>query len=418
MRLVSITAETSTSALGPNSGILETSTTSQRATRSLQVYSRRRGPQPKSAVLKIRYQSEYFGDRIEASRLENMSSTMVAFTKRPISPGYYTRVYADGTVGERRTVLLDHTEEVLSLPEKQRANFMEYFKKSVLCKHRFVLPIPRHILKNDSMFILFPKLCAELRTMVWKAALPGPRILEVFYYGSGLGSLDRPSDARHSQRSLPNIPASCKEAHNVVSKNYDRVRLFSLGHEPVEASWYMASDSWHLTPQKYLVSWEKDVFYFPAGLSGDLSDIREGSQIRNLALEIHHHYRYRTKPTLKDFGLNQLHVFKNLRNIIFAADCERHLARRVSRYAHFGNEYLERKDALPIETIPLDDEPDHPFFVQEASKVSKLQDFLAQPEVVETFKKANVKAGFEIWRRDKHMRPYSPFEAINRRYYL
>jgi hypothetical protein len=70
-------------------------------------------------------------------------------------------------------------------------------------------------------FTLFPKLPIELRLKIWKAALPGPRVIE-FSHTSFFRRLTLIKD---SQNSLLNLSNSCKEAYDVVKKDYRSVSL-------------------------------------------------------------------------------------------------------------------------------------------------------------------------------------------------
>jgi hypothetical protein len=77
----------------------------------------------------------------------------------------------------------------------------------------FTTPGPR--------FTLFPKLPAELRLMIWKAALPGPRLVEVnfgfknneFCFGSELASCTSPT-------APPAILGACGESRTEALKYY------------------------------------------------------------------------------------------------------------------------------------------------------------------------------------------------------
>ncbi|PVH84878.1 hypothetical protein DL98DRAFT_528291 [Cadophora sp. DSE1049] len=76
--------------------------------------------------------------------------------------------------------------------------------------------------KAEPNFALFPKLPLELRHMVWKYALPGPRTIEIFYkdhlrplHADSVASLQRP------KISDPVILFANKESREVALSAYE-----------------------------------------------------------------------------------------------------------------------------------------------------------------------------------------------------
>jgi hypothetical protein len=64
----------------------------------------------------------------------------------------------------------------------------------------------------------------ELQEVVWKKALPGPRVIEIFF----------PTERRVAQTSkvthqvLFNLRATCKQAYSIVSKKYRVIAAHNL----------------------------------------------------------------------------------------------------------------------------------------------------------------------------------------------
>lgn len=87
-------------------------------------------------------------------------------------------------------------------------------------------------LSSKPKFTLFPKLPAEIRLMIWKAALPGPRLVDVnfqfedseFAFGSNLASCASPTPP-------PTLLSVCHESRTEALKHYSL--CFAVGSEEV-----------------------------------------------------------------------------------------------------------------------------------------------------------------------------------------
>jgi hypothetical protein len=83
-------------------------------------------------------------------------------------------------------------------------------------------------LKKQGYFVLFPKLPIELRLQIWKFALPGPRIIDVFYL--------HPKGAR-TTTPIPSLLHVCQESRREVQRvllvlnNYDGDGYFYVNSE-------------------------------------------------------------------------------------------------------------------------------------------------------------------------------------------
>ncbi len=140
-----------------------------------------------------------------------------------IHPGHYYRW--DGTNVESRTTLLDVLEAAPTMSKEQLAPLMNFLQEILATRKRFHHPTPTNGSVTDESapvsFTLFLKLPKELRDMVFRHALPGGRIFEI--WGS-TESLTRPSDAKRAHLAVLNIARSCLEAQDLVSKRYEKNR--------------------------------------------------------------------------------------------------------------------------------------------------------------------------------------------------
>ncbi|KAG4428547.1 hypothetical protein IFR05_015972 [Cadophora sp. M221] len=327
-----------------------------------------------------------------------------------VSPGhYYIQSYAATRPGSFRTDLLDFLEAVAYLPKEKRAPLMEYFKKALDCKRRFRLPTPKNnkpgqegLSQKLATFTLFPKLPLELRTMVWKLALPGCRILEMHYFGPWC--LGRSWDAKKSQKAVLHIAKSCTEANRVVAKRYITLPIRELQGKAIHDSTDYDSSMLY-RQQTYFVDYQQDIFYFPLGnmdillrAAGDWEfALTVLSRVTQIAFSIP---AFLYKQDCRTMHPKDFEKLKALRNVLFIGDCERELqARMAVGYSTIESEFeaLDREDALPIGRTEFEEEPDHPFIELNKSAIHKIKNLLADDTVREAYK--NIKVGFEIWRR-------------------
>ena len=72
-----------------------------------------------------------------------------------------------------------------------------------------------------SEFIFFPKLPVKLRQTIWEAALPGPRILELFYESDfDDEAIERKNEVIRANLVPPTVLHVCRESRQVALKKY------------------------------------------------------------------------------------------------------------------------------------------------------------------------------------------------------
>jgi hypothetical protein len=147
------------------------------------------------------------------------------------------------------------------------------------------------------VFHPFPRLPLELRRVVWKLALPSPRLLELIAdYNQGESDTENPFCVSAELISLDKHPFDplsvrlvCKEYQEVFMENYERIKLNQAPHK---VSWEGEETTRHpflkfVLPQARrsigYVDWTNDILLLPAdslyelpyyGISIDMSKVQ------------------------------------------------------------------------------------------------------------------------------------------------
>lgn len=238
--------------------------------------------------------------------------------------------------------------------------------------------------------------------MIWREALPGPRILELDW--SPL-SLKRPSSAKSSQRLVSNIALACKNADEVVNKRYQKQGFHILGGIYFRPEDDSSPCDWR---PKYFVDLRNDVLYYPDGLWGFAGSLQSSLEAQgneaptplyeNVALSINalneHVMSGRAAYTAEQLIPRVLRQLNSLKTLIFVGDGEYCLQGGI-----INRHYADADDIVsPFQATDFKDLPvDHAYLSVWAKAIKKIEEGLALPEVVEALKIVEVK--FQLYRR-------------------
>ena len=276
---------------------------------------------------------------------------------------------------------------------------MRYFesilatRKSLIARCQRPKPAPELLGTVLNRFLKFSKLPFELRTMIWRLALPGPRILECSRL---IGFFSRPAALRESQQLVLNIALSCNEAFLITMNRYKKYRLRQLaGKSPEMFSFYTIDhtcDIFYIYHEQ--LSEIVDPYYYSDGR------IKAIKPIRRLAVSINREFDEWNAGMLS-FGIcDRLEV---LEEIIFVADEERFMAGMLSGETDFSDFFYKpgkhHDSPMPIIQLDLWAEPDHPYLALYGKEISDLKALLETDEVAKALK--GVKITFELWRRPR-----------------
>lgn len=233
-------------------------------------------------------------------------------------------------------------------------------------------------------FTPFPNLPPELQLLIWEAALPGSRIIEVCGNPS---ILDRPSAARMNQRAVSDVEKVCKNAQKMVKKHYQQIAFVAV--------LFPTTVSPRLRGRKYYIDTEIDIMYFTRlDLRGVSPPWESDVKLKNIAVSINKLGR-RDIWNSEDLGIeelypDQLRNMPSIRNIIFAGDGELCLKGSSRREFTFD-------EVLPMKQSPLFD--CHPFAAVFRDNILGLWLGLRTEDVATAFK--GIEVEFALFRRPK-----------------
>lgn len=162
--------------------------------------------------------------------------------------------------------------------------------------------------QREPTFTIFPELPLELRLLIWKSALPGPRVVEIF---DTEWDIFAPAIAKSSMSPLLPLLRTCRDSHRVVCEEYRKIYADSFRLRGMEAE------------SAFYVNHETDAIFFRTrfrsiGLILNFSDTAEKLAIKTIILML--------EPlAMKIFedGLNglprNLSELENLREVVLAA---------------------------------------------------------------------------------------------------
>jgi 2EXR family len=278
---------------------------------------------------------------------------------------YHTEVEDGKTL---RTLLLDFLEDSPRCSKQQLAPVIRYFEQIL------------ESCKNSKLrsFTLFPRLPTEIRQMIWKYALPGERIFEVFYRANYFPRLQ---DLRASNAPLLQLISVNREALSVALQDYRKLRIKRLNNELVhwEKEFYL------------LVNYETDIFYFSKIYMSALL-MEKTETIKRLVYEdtfkigiIAFDMLTFNYLTIRELNPPCLHCMSNLRELLFIQNRRKFLAdtdQQDSGRPLFCTRSKERDESFsklyPRETAAIDET-------------------LAIPKIAEIYK--NIRTSFVIFRQ-------------------